>query len=302
MRTRDHRIILLTLALASLLGSNLEAAHAQPIDSGHALKIFSVNTISNPGFEEIVSGTNQPASWQADYYDSNAGSSVSGNSTLSHSGDYSARIDIAQNQSLARTGNPVTFATTRLYQVFSSNILVSNLTSRPDGLSVWFYIHPKFSGFTLLQVKVKAADTVELDYELGNPALGISFINSTNGGEAGLPVKSIVLPPPSLNQWNNLARNLRQDWLAPLTLSNGTSISGLFRENQTLFRLEFDAFFFEDQLSGTTYGETVWIDDVAVYLDTLAQPGHGFDKGCQSAQSNLFEQPHPSLNHCKDLV
>lgn len=289
MRIGGRRLLFLSLIVMGLLVSNIGSAYAQSTSLVRGHKILSVNTIVNPGFESVISGTDQPLAWLTDYSDANVGSTISVNSTLVHSGDFAVRMDISQNQTSVRTGSPITFGHLTLRQVFPANTRVANLTNRQNDLNSWFNIQPKFAGFAGISVKVIALDTTTLVYALFNPALSISFFNSTNGGEAGMPTKFIVLPAPNLNQWNNLTRNLRQDWLSPLSLPNGTLVPGLYRDDQTLFSIEFDAFFFKDPLSNAFYGETAWIDDVAVSINIRPSHGHGIDPECATIDPSTSE-------------
>jgi len=113
--------------------------------------------------------------------------------------------------------------------------------------------------------------TIEMDYVFPNPSLGIEYINTTDGGEAGKAVKFIVLPTPALGQWNHFSTNVVQDWQAPLIITNSTGTFTLpgFRLNDTLFFIQFEAFVYQNPITGMNYSETVWIDDVALRRGNL---------------------------------
>ena len=158
-----------------------------------------------------------------------------------------------------------------LYQYLLPNTSFANISRTSHGLSFWFYIEPKFTDFTGLLVKFKATSTIEMDYVLPNPSLGIGYINTTDGGEAGKAVKFIVLPTPVLGQWNHFSRNVVHDWQAPLMITNATGTFTLpgFGLNEAAYFVEFQAFVYQNRITGMTYSETVWIDDVALLRGSL---------------------------------
>jgi hypothetical protein len=222
----------------------LSTPAAGPANSGH-------NLIMNPSFQHGLQN------WGTSFFDGPPGSTITTNNTRSVTGHYSARIDVSTGQ---------IFGSVDLYQNLPPNTSFANITQSPDGLSFWFYIEPKFTNFTLLLVNVKATSTVEMDYVIPNPSLGIIFSNTTNGGEAGKAVKQIILPTPVLGQWNHFSRNIVQDWQAPMQITNSTGTFTLpgFATNETAYRIQFEAFVYQDLSTGKNYSETVWIDDVAL--------------------------------------
>jgi len=234
--------------------------------------VYSDNIVGNPGFENIRSGTtDQPSVWTTEFLDSNVGSTITLNGTQAFLGIYSARLDVSQDTTSVRNGSPITFGHQTLRQQFPANFLISNLTARPDSINLWYMIQPKFAGYSGLDVRIKAGDTTEMDYIFYNPATGISASNSSTGGEAGKPVKYIVIPTPNMNQWTHLSRNLEQDWLAPMTNSTGI-VPGNFNQNQAVVFLEIWSFYYQDPFSLAVYGETEWIDNVAMYIDSTTPP------------------------------
>jgi hypothetical protein len=156
-----------------------------------------------------------------------------------------------------------------LIQYPPANTFFDNLTDRPDGLDLWFEIQPKFTDYTIFEVRVRAGSTTEMDYVFSNPVLAtkLSFPNSTTGSENGRPLKEFLLPIPSVNHWLHLTRNVKQDWLAPLDLPGGMTAPG-FQLNDTFNRFEVNAYYFRDSASSQIYGETIWVDDVSVYVDS----------------------------------
>jgi hypothetical protein len=211
--------------------------------------------IKNPSFEQGLQD------WGTSLLDGPPGSTISSNSTRAVSGDYSARIDVSTGFLLGSVD---------LYQYLPPNTSFANLSRTSHGLSFWFYIEPKFTNFTGLLVKFKATSTIELDYVFPNPSLGIGYINTTDGGEAGKAVKFIVLPTPALGQWNLFSRDVVRDWLAPLTITNSTGTFNLpgFGLNEAAYFIEFQAFVYQNPTTGRAYSETVWIDDVALLRGT----------------------------------
>ena len=217
--------------------------------------------IKNPSFEQSLQD------WGTYFLDGPPGSTISSNSTRAVSGDFSARIDVSAGSLLGSVD---------LYQYLPPNTSFANISRTSHGLSFWFYIEPKFTNFTLLLVKVKAMSTIEMDYVFPNPSLGIEYINTTDGGEAGKAVKFIILPTPALGQWNHFSTNVVQDWQAPLIITNSTGTFTLpgFRLNDTLFFIQFEAFVYQNPITGMNYSETVWIDDVALLRRTPATKWH----------------------------
>lgn len=271
-------IIILALFLTiSLTELSPRQAHAQPGP-------YSVNMIVNPSFEGNPPPSSQCTAfpcWVTDTYnDGNVGSTITRNSTFSVNGNYSERLDlsstpIANNPAIV---GPMNEGHITLYQQLYQQVASTyfdNFTDRPDGLNLWIYLQPKFAGFSLFDIRIKASDSTEMDYFYTNPdafsvANGI-FQNSTNGGEQGKPVKEIVLPTLPLNKWIHFARNLRQDWQAPMTnLPAGQTDSG-FGLNVTIDRLMLEATFYRSP-SLVTYGTTAWIDDVNLYVNSNTPP------------------------------
>jgi hypothetical protein len=161
----------------------------------------------------------------------------------------------------------MTFGHITLYQQNQTTIYFGNITSRPEGLSLWVYIQPKFAGFSLLEIRIKAQDTTELDYFYTNPSIPIGYQNSTTGGEGRKPVKEILLPTPPMNQWIHFERNLYRDWQAPMTnLLAGQTDSG-FNITETLSRVMIEATFYQST-AGVVYGMTAWTDDVNLYVNS----------------------------------
>jgi len=235
---------------------------------------YSVNGFTNSGFENPPGFTNGTIpGWGREFFDANAGSETGVDCAQAVFGYCSARLDIAQSDvRLSNQSETITFGHTSLFQVLPANTYFSNLTDRPDGLDVWLYIQPKFAGYPLVQLRFKAASTIEMDYVLINfPLLGTGESNSTNQGEAGKAIKSFVLGAPTLSQWNHVERNVRRDWESTMRLSNGTIVPG-FQLNDTLFRVEIEAYYYKDTSSGKVYGETVWADNLNLYVDSTSPP------------------------------
>ena len=247
----------------------LSASRIGPV---HAQTPLSVNAIVNPSFENSPPLTG----WVNDTYDDgNYYSTINANSTLAHSGTYSARLDVSNNSTAIKLGVKTTLAHITLIQYLPPDTLFGGLTNRSDGLSLWFKLQPKFSGFPLFELRVRAGSTSEMDYIFVSPSLGLGFGNSTTGSEGGKPLKQFLLPVPPFNQWVQFSRNIRADWLAPLKLSGGTVAPG-FRLNDTFDRFEADAYFFNDTLTGNIYAETAWVDDVAIFNDVIPLPSFSF--------------------------
>jgi hypothetical protein len=204
--------------------------------------------------------------------DGNIGSTVTRNSTLSVTGNYSERLDISSTPiaiNPANQGHPMNESHITLYQQLISTYF-ANFTDRSDGLNFWVYLQPKFAGFTLFEIRIKASDTTEMDYFYANSNLfstANSFQNSTNSGELHKGVKDIVLPGPTFDQWIHFSRNIKRDWQAPMTnLPAGQTDSG-FGLNVTIDRLMLEATFYRSP-SLVTYGMTAWIDDVNLYVNS----------------------------------
>jgi hypothetical protein len=214
--------------------------------------------IKNASFEQGLQD------WGTYFLDGPIGSTITSNSTRAVAGDYSARIDVS-------TG--LVFGSVDLYQLLPPNTSFANISRSPHGLSFWFYIEPKFTNFTFLLVKLIATSTIVMDYVFPNPSLGIDFLNTTNGGEGGRAVKQIILPTPALGQWNHFSRNIVQDWQAPLEITNSTGTFMLpgFGLNEMAFRIQFEAFVYQNVSTGQNYSETVWIDDVALLRQATSQ-------------------------------
>jgi len=227
-----------------------------------------VNTIVNPSFES----TPLLYGWTPDVFDDgNYNSTITANSTMAVTGSYSARLDVSNNSTAIKTGvKSIAQAHLSLIQYSQPNTLFNNLTDRPDGLNLWFYIQPKFAGYTIFEVRIRSGSVWEMDYIYYNPVLSYTFGNSTTGSELGRPLKQFILPTPPLNQWNHLVRNVKQDWLSPLKLQGGQFAPG-FLLNDTIYRIEVNAYFYMNSATNSIYGETLWIDDVALYLGSLMQ-------------------------------
>ena len=254
-------MILSLMIVASLFVSSVSTAHG--------VQNYSVNATVNPSFENGVS------SWIVDTFnDGNVGSSITANSTLSVTGNYSARLDVSGNPTSNNPGthSPITFGHITLYQTNASTIHFGDLTDRPDNFNLWFFVEPKFTGYSLLELRMKASDTTELDYFYINPSLSnvISFQNQTSGGENNKPVKEVVMPTAPVNQWVHFQRNLKADWTAPMTFLSGPPAPG-FNLTETLSQTMLEAYFF---MSGTgdVYAETIWMDDIGFYVDSATPP------------------------------
>ncbi len=255
---------LLTLCLIAISGLILLG----PSPSHSVITSYSVNAFGNPGFESGLSG------WRTEFFDANVGSTIGVDCTRAVAGSCSAELDIGQSDTrLSNQSQTITFGHISLYQILPPNTLFSNLTDRADGLNLWFHVQPKFSGYTLVQVRFKATSTIEMDYVFTSPTLGSGFSNSTDGGEAGKPVKFFVLPNPVLYQWNHLTRNVRQDWQSQMKYTNSTGSTVYFpgfQLNETLFRVELEAYYYKD--TANVYGETVWGDEMRLYMDSNSPP------------------------------
>lgn len=256
----------------------------------------SANIIVNPGFEgPMVFGCIPPTSgWSPNVCDDgNFYSTITLNNSNPHTGRYSARLDVSNNSTAIRIGaKNVTLAHISLVQYLPPNAQFNNLTDRPDGLNLWFYLEKKFSGFPLFEIRIRAGSTREMDYIYFGQGFAntFSFPNSTTGSEGGKDLKEFILPTPPLNQWVQLSRNAKQDWLAPMKLSNGSTSPGL-PLNDTISRFEVDAYFYRDPLTNTVYAETAWVDDVAlcISLDCLMPlPNFSFqDKSGTSVDGSI---------------
>jgi len=273
-------LVLGIFLLGTFLGNGIQQVHAQPSQS--------VNTIVNPGFENspLLTG------WATDINDDGTyGDTITASSTLAHTGTYSARIDISNNSTSIKLGTKVTNSHIELIQYLPPNTMMSNLTDRPSGLNFWFYIQPKFAGYSFFEARIRAGSTAEMDYIYLNPGIvsQFQFANSTTGSEGGKPLKQIMLTTPPFNQWNHLTRNVRQDWLAPLKLPNGTLVSD-FNITDTFSRFEADANFFMDA-TNNVYAETAWVDDVAIYLgNVIPLPSFTYQDWTGSSVDSLITQ------------
>jgi len=270
-RVSEIKPNLLALALCLAILALTVLGNVPP---SHASSTYSVNAFTNSGFENPPGFTNGTIpGWGREFFDANVGSTTGVDCTQAVFGDCSARLDIAQSDvRLSNQSQTITFGHTSLFQVLPANTYFSNLTDRPDGLDIWLYIQPKFSGYPLVQLRFKASSTIEMDYVLINvPLLGTGESNSTNQGEAGKAIKAFVLPAPTLSQWNHVQRDVKRDWQTPMRLPNGTFVPG-FLLNDTLFRVEIEAYYYKDTSSGKIYGETVWADNVDLYADSTTPP------------------------------
>jgi hypothetical protein len=271
-------LILFLFLAGSLLTGNLKQARADTT--------YSVNTIVNPSFESMppLSG------WEPDVYnDGNYYSTITADNAMHVTGSYSARLDVSNNPTAIKTGNKnITQAHLSLAQYPPPKTFFNNLTDRPDGLNLWFYIQPKFTGYTIFEVRIRTGAVWEMDYIYYNPIIPYGWGNSTTGSELGKPLKQIILPAPPLNQWNHLVRNVKQDWLSPLKLPNGTLAPG-FPLNDTIYRIEVNANFYRDSIKNLVYAETAWVDDVAIYLGSLMPlPNFSFqDKAGDSVDGSI---------------
>jgi hypothetical protein len=267
MAKANKRALTVCLAiLASMVIGN--------ISPSHGVSLYSTNAFTNSGFENPPGFTNGTIpGWGREFFDSNYGSATGVDCTQAVTGYCSARLDIAQSDiRLSNQSQTITFGHTSLYQVLPANTYFSNMTDRPDGLNLWLYIQPKFTDYPLVQVRFKAQSTIEMDYLLINiPLLGNGSGNSTNGGEAGKAIKTFVLAEPNLYHWNHVERNVRRDWVSPMRLPSGAVVPG-FQLNDTLFRVEIEAYYYKDTSTGKIYGETVWADNVYLYVDSTTPP------------------------------
>jgi hypothetical protein len=250
-------LIIILFLIGCVAATNIRQAHAQTI--------YSVNAIANPGFENGLS------QWQVDTFDDgNGGSTITANNTLAVTGLSSARFDISQNRTANNptTPSPMTFGKVTLYQVQASNPYFDNITNRPDGLNLWLNIQPKFAGFSLIEVRIKALDTTELDYFYVSPSISITFQNTTKGGENNKPVKEIILPMPAFNKWVHFERNLRQDWNSSMIAPNGQigQTAPGFNLTETFNQIMLIAGFSGSSVAW--YGETAWIDNVSLFVNS----------------------------------
>ncbi len=269
--TRNRQIARACLIIGIFLLVSLFAGNLGQTQAQNPPNVYSVNGFVNPGFENNLTG------WATEFFDANVGSTIGVDCTRAVAGSCSAKLDIGQsNIRLSNQSQTITFGHESLYQVLPPNTIFDNLTDRADGLNLWVYIQPKFTGYTIVQIRFKAYSTVEMDYVLINPFLGSGSGNSTSGGEAGKPVKFYVLPTPSLSQWNHIMRNVRRDWQAPMTITNSSGTYVLpgtgFQLNETLFRVELEAFYYQDTASHAVYGETVWGDEMGLYVNSTTPP------------------------------
>lgn len=231
--------------------------------------------ILNPSFESMPAPL---SGWDNDSYnDANYYSNITADNTMHVTGSYSARLDISSNSTALKSGaKNIAQAHLSLVQYPPPNTFFDNLTDRSDGLNLWFQIHPKFSGYTIFEVRIRTGGLREMDYIYYNSTLGYGWGNSTTGSEGGKPLKQIILPAPPLDQWNHLVRNVRQDWLAPLKLPDGTSTPS-FPLNDTVNRIEAGAYYARNTITGIVNGETVWVDDVTLYRgNCLPLPSFSF--------------------------
>src|SRR4029077_2934538 len=266
----DRRLLVLAVViLTSLSISSIATTHAQ--QTVNPFTTYSDNMIANPGFESPFSTPPTPG-WQGDIYDDgNYFSTVTIDNTIALTGVASARLDVSSNNTAIKTNITSSEFHITLLQYLPLNLLFSNLTNRPDSLSLWFQIQPKFTNYALLEIRIRAGSGSELDYFYSNPSTGIGFGNSTTGSENGKPISQIIMPPSVLGHWNHLARNLSNDWLAPIKLPNGTLVSGALKASDTLFRIEADALYYKNQGTAELLAETAWVDDVAIYADSRNQ-------------------------------
>jgi hypothetical protein len=289
--SRKRRLATSTFILVLFLAGSLSTG---TLHQARADASYSVNTIVNPGFESpMVSGCNPPISgWSPNICDDgNYYSTIATNSTRARSGVYSARLDVSNNSTAIRIGaKNVTLAHISLIQYLPPNTQFNNLTDRPDGLNLWFYLQPKFGGFPLFELRIRSGSIAEMDYIYFGQGFAntFSFPNSTTGSEGGKALKEFILPSPPMNQWIQFSRNVKQDWLAPMKLSNGLTAPGL-PLNDTIYRFEVDAYFYRDPSTNTVYAETAWVDDVALYLGSLMPcPNFQFeDKSGNSVDGNI---------------
>lgn len=267
----NNRVAILgLLILASMLSSNVGTAHAN--------QIYSDNIVTNPGFESPASCPAQPSQigqWVCDVYDDgNVGSTVNVNNTNSLTGMYSARLDVSATGTSIKMGTSINLGHITLYQYLASTVLFSNLTDRADSVSLWFNLQPKFTDFAGFAVRIRALSSAELGYYFLNPNLQSqvpSPDNSTTNSEGGKPIETVILPLPPMNQWYHFVRNLKQDWIGGMRLPNGSFVHAL-QVNDTFQRIETDAIYYKNDMSGAVYAETAWVDDTAAYIDSSIQP------------------------------
>ncbi len=260
-RLLKSSLIVIIFLIGLISAANVQQTHAQGT--------YSVNAIANPGFENGLS------QWNVDTFDDgNGGSTITSNNTMAVTGDTSARFDISQNRTANNptTASPMTIGKITLYQVPVSSPYFANLTNRPDGLNLWLYIQPKFAGFSIIEIRIKAADTTELDYFYVNPSISIQFTNTTTGGENNKPVKDIILPLPPFNTWIHFERNLRHDWNSSMMAPNGQigQTAPGFNLTETFNQIMLITGFSGD--SAAWYGETAWIDNVALFVNSTSPP------------------------------
>ncbi len=187
----------------------------------------------------------------------------------------SAKLDVSQNATAIKTNTTTAgFLHITMYQTQENSTMntVSNVTDRPDSFSIWFYIQPKASGFSMFEIRIRSYSSSELDYFFVNPILGNPASNSTNNSEGGTPTKGYLLPTPPIGQWVHLQRNLYQDWTTPMILPNRSYAPGL-RLDDSIQRIEFDALFsINNPTTGAILAETVWIDNVVLYHNSIYPP------------------------------
>ncbi len=236
----------------------------------------STNVIKNPGFENGVDlALGLPVGWGNWTKHGPPDSTISADPTIMSSGNYSAKLDIGQT--------PIGFIA--LAQTLPSSLTFRNLTDSPSSLDMWFYYLPKYAGAGDVRIRVLFGENVgELDY-IFDPDPRLSYPNSTATATvynstctcyASLPsgAKNIFLYGYPEGQWHHISRNLRSDWAAPLKITNssGTFFVRGFSLDVPFPRIQFDIMAFQDINTGDYFAETVWVDDISVYVDSEAQP------------------------------
>ncbi len=273
-----------SLVLALLALSSLSIWHVQPAQASGP---YSVNILNNYSFEGGADpSTGYPVGWGNWTHHDTPDSSLTPDCHTYLSGQYpdgvcAARLDIGRT---IQSG----IGFIAIFQVMPSNTFFSNVTDRPDGLDVWFYILPKYNGTGDTKISIIAQNAQELDYVLDvNPYL--SYPNQTFSD--GRPsVKSIFRTAQyQTNGWFRFTANIYQDWQAPMDYHNANgTVSTLpgFPLDDVLYRLEFDNIAFRNDSTCYTpttppvydprycqyFANTQWVDLVRLYLNTNVPP------------------------------
>ncbi len=268
------------IAISGLCLIALMSIAVLTVPYSHATSTYNVNAIRDPGFEDTnpTSLCTDPSrcTWVGDLYDDgNYQSTITLDNNQALTGLQSAKLDVSQNATAIKTNTTTAgFLHITMYQTQENSTMntVSNVTDRPDSFSIWFYIQPKASGFSMFEIRIRSYSSSELDYFFVNPILGNPASNSTNNSEGGTPTKGYLLPTPPIGQWVHLQRNLYQDWTTPMILPNRSYAPGL-RLDDSIQRIEFDALFsINNPTTGAILAETVWIDNVVLYHNSIYPP------------------------------